>query len=372
MSSGTADRLRRVQPHVRKSHLPTASPASTKDGMQQLTCTEPGNVLWQEIPEPTLLSGIEALVRPLAVARCDIDLFLTSGFIPSRGPFALGHECVAEIVALGDAVRGLRVGQRVVVSFQISCGTCPSCVAGNTGNCDQFPVLSDYGMQPLSGIEYGGMLADLLRVPFAEAMLQPVADGLDSAALGSVSDNVLDGYRAVAPHLAEAPGSEVLVVCHGLKSVPLYAVQAALALGAGRVDFASDDRESLEVAARLGARPILTDFAKRVGRYPIVVDSGITPGGLHCAIASTRPEGICHSTSFYAGGNVPMPLGKMYTLGIRFFIGRAHAVALLPEVLPLIESGRLRPQDVTTRVVPWSEAATAWLEPAIKLVVTRD
>jgi len=340
--------------------------------MQQLTCTEPGNVSWLEIPEPSMLGSGEALVRPLAVARCDIDLFLTSGFIPSKGAFALGHECVGEIVALGDAVAGLRIGQRVVVAFQISCGACRSCSHGNTGNCDEYPVLSDYGMQPLSGVEYGGMLTDLVRVPYAAAMLQPVSDALDPVALASVSDNVLDGYRAVAPHLAAEPGSDVLIVSHGLKSVPLYATQAAIALGAGRVDFASNDREALEIAERLGARPVLTEFAKRQGRYPIVVDAGLTTEGLHYAIASTRPEGICHSTSFYAGGNVPMPLGKMYTLGIRFFIGRAHAVALLPQVMPLIESGRLRPQDVTTRVVPWQEASTAWLEPAIKLVVTRN
>ena len=79
------------------------------------------------------------------------------------------------------------------------------------------------------------------------------------------------------------------------------------------------------------------------------------------------------STNWFgrAGGNIPMPLGKMYTLGIRFVIGRAHAVALLPAVMPLIESGRLRPQEVTTRVVSWEDAAQAWLEPTIKLVVTR-
>jgi len=59
-------------------------------------------------------------------------------------------------------------------------------------------------------------------------------------------------------------------------------------------------------------------------------------------------------------------------LGIRFFVGRAHAVALLPEVMPLIEQGRLRPQDVTTRVVAWEDAPQAFLEPAIKLVVRRE
>jgi alcohol dehydrogenase len=340
--------------------------------MRQLTCTEPGTIEWRDVPEPKIHGDREALVRPLAVARCDIDLFLTSGFIPQRGPFALGHECVAEIVALGNAVGGLEVGQRVVVAFQVSCGTCRSCRAGHSANCDELPPLSDYGMQPLSGVEYGGMLSDVVRVPYAEAMLVPVAPELDSVALGSVSDNVLDGYRAVAPHLADLPGVEVLVVSHGLKSIPLYAVQAAIALGAGRVDFASDDGEVLELAERLGARPVRTAFGKPERRYPIVVEGGITPAGLGYAVRSTAPEGVCQSTSFYAGGEMPLPLGRMYTLGIRFVIGRAHSAAVLPALMPLIEQGRLRPQDVTTRVVDWEDAPVAYLEPAVKLVVRRN
>ena len=253
----------------------------------------------------------------------------------------------------------------------MSCGACASCAGGNTANCDRVPTLSDYGMQPLSGVEYGGMLSDRVRVPFAEAMLAPLSPSLEPAALASVSDNVLDGYRAVAPHLKVLPGAEVLVVSHGIPSIPLYAVQAALALGAARVDFASNDEQSLERAERLGARPVATDFGKPEGRYPIVVDAGLSPEGLRYAIRSTRPEGICQSTSFYPGADVPVPLGRMYTLGIRFFIGRCHACALLPEVVPLLESGRLRPGEVTTRVVSWDEAAEAFLEPTIKLVVRR-
>jgi alcohol dehydrogenase len=66
-----------------------------------------------------------------------------------------------------------------------------------------------------------------------------------------------------------------------------------------------------------------------------------------------------------------MPLGRLYTLGIRFLTGRAHAAALLPRVMPLIEAGRLRPADITTRVVDWEDAPTAYVEPAIKLVVRR-
>lgn len=339
--------------------------------MRQLTCTAPGKIEWREVPAPELGGDGEALVRPLAVARCDIDRFLTGGVFPSDAPFALGHECVGEITALGDGVRGLEVGQRVVVAFQVSCGACPACGAGHSGVCERMPVLSDYGMRPLSGVEYGGMLSDRVRVPFAEAMLHPVPDGLDPADLASVSDNVLDGFRAVAPHLEAAPGSEVLVVAHGLPSIPLYAVQAARALGAARVDFASNDPEALALAERLGARPVATDFGKPEGRYPIVVDAGLSPEGLRYAVASTRPEGTCQCVSFYAGPGTPLPLGRMYTLGIRFLVGRAHACALLPRVVPLVAAGRLRPGEVTTRRVAWEDAPEAFGEPAVKLVVER-
>lgn len=119
--------------------------------MRQLTCTGLQEVEWRDVPEPQLGGDGEALIRPLAVARCEIDPFLIAGFIPSPAPFALGHEAVAEIVSLGDSVRGLQIGQRVVVSFQVSCGRCASCGAGISGNCDAYPVLSDYGMMPLSG-----------------------------------------------------------------------------------------------------------------------------------------------------------------------------------------------------------------------------
>jgi alcohol dehydrogenase len=339
--------------------------------MRQLTCLEAGKLDWVEVPEPRLQGDGEALIRPLAVARCDIDRFLTAGMFPLRGPFALGHEGVAEIVALGDGVRGLEVGQRVVVSFQVSCGRCARCRAGRTAVCEAMPTLSDYGMQPLSGVEYGGMLSDLVRVPFAEAMLQRVPAGADSVALASVSDNVPDGYRAVAPHLAAQPGAEVLIVSHGVASIPLYAAQAALALGASRVDFATNDTESLAVAECLGAHPLLTDFAKPPRNWPIVVDAGLSPEGLQYAVRATEPEGVCQCVSFYAGPATPLPLGRMYTLGVRFCVGRCHAAALLPEVLDLIAAGRLHPEAVTTQAVDWEEAPRAFLEPAIKLVVTR-
>ena len=340
--------------------------------MRQLTCTGKNELEWREVPDPQLQHDHDAIVRPLAVARCEIDPFLTSGLFEAEAPFAVGHESVAEIVALGDGISGLELGQLAVVAFQVSCGSCSTCVAGHSANCEQYPVLSDYGMQPLSGVEYGGMLSDGVRVPHAQAMLCPVPEGIDPVALASVSDNVLDGYRTVAPHLGERPGAEVLVVCHGSRSIALYATQAALALGASKVDFASDDADARDLAAKLGAHPIETDFARREGRYSIVADCGARAEGLRYAIESTAAEGICHSATYLPVGEVGLPLGKLYTLGIQFLIGRAHAVSLLPEVMQLIGERRLRPEEVTTRVVGWEDAPTAWLEDSIKLVVTRD
>ena len=138
----------------------------------------------------------------------------------------------------------------------------------------------------------------------------------------------------------------MLIVSHGLPSIPLYAAQAALALGARRVDFASDDEESLALAERLGAHP-LRDRLRQAPADAIRSWStpAFAPAGLDYALRATEPEGICQSVSFYPGRAMPLPLGRMYTLGIRFFVGRCHAAALLPEVVPLIERGRLRPGE---------------------------
>jgi threonine dehydrogenase-like Zn-dependent dehydrogenase len=187
-----------------------------------------------------------------------------------------------------------------------------------------------------------------------------------------VPDNVADGYRGVARHLAARPGSDVLIAIHGTPSIGLYAAQCAMALDAASVTVASDDDRVLELGRTLGAAAVRTDFERRGARYPIVVDCGVLEKGLHFAIASTEPEGICQSVSYYPAATEPLPLGRMYTLGVQLFMGRAHSVALIPEVLGLIETGRLEPAMVTTTVVDWADAAGAYVDDTIKLVVRRE
>ncbi|MGH9286804.1 MAG: zinc-dependent alcohol dehydrogenase [Acidimicrobiales bacterium] len=340
--------------------------------MRQLTCTAPGAVEWLDVPEPSIVDPTDALVRPVAVARCEIDPFLVLAGPRGEDGFALGHEAVVEVMAAGPQVGGLGVGELALPSFQISCGACPTCRRGHTANCERYPVLSDFGMQPLSGVEYGGMLSDLVRVPHAHAMLTPLPAGLDPVAVASVPDNVVDGYRAVAPHLRQRPGADVLVACHGTPGIGLYAAQSALALGAGTVTVAGADDEILALAERIGATPMPTDFADRTAKWPIVVDCGHRVEGLHWAIRATEPEGTLHSVSYYAAEPmVPLPLGRLYTLGINFRIGRAHSATLIAEVIDLVAAGRLHPEQVTTSVIDWEEAPDRYTDDTVKLIVSR-
>jgi len=335
--------------------------------MRRLEIIGKGAVRWADAPAPALAGDGDALVRPLAVAMCDLDAAWLAGMIPFQDPFPLGHECIAEVLEVGDAVRGTRPGDIVVVPFQISCGACEACVAGRTGNCRSVPRGSAYGMQPLGGA-WGGALADVLGVPYADAMLVPLAAGLEPAAVASVADNVPDGYRAVAAPLAAAPGAEVLVVGGFARSVGLYAAACAKALGAARVVYADTDAGRLERAAALGAEPVEAGEPK-LGRFPVTVDASGRHDGLHAALRSTAADGVCTSVAIYFEPATPVPLLEMYTRGCTLHTGRCHARALIPEVLALIGDGRLDPALVTSAVVGFDDAEAALAELPTKLVL---
>jgi threonine dehydrogenase-like Zn-dependent dehydrogenase len=345
-------------------------------GVRQLEITGARSVRWNEAAAPALTGDGEALVRPLAVAMCDLDAAFLSGVVPIGEPFPLGHECVASVLEIGDAVRGVVPGDVVVVPFQISCGRCAACVAGRTGNCETVPRGSAYGMQPLGG-PWGGALADVLRVPFADAMLVPLGGGLDPVAVASVADNVPDGYRAVAGPLAAAPGADVLVVGGWARSVGLYAAACAVALGAERVVYADVDPGRLERAAAVGAEPLALPVSDdgapawpaKLGRFPVTVDASGHHGGLHAALRSTAPDGNCTSVAIYFEPATPLPLLEMYTRGCTLHTGRCHARALIPEVLALIAGGRLDPTLVTSAVIGFDDAEAALTEPPTKLVL---
>src|SRR5260221_13461792 len=135
--------------------------------MEHLVREGRGRVRGQE-PAALRLSGPDAaIVRPLAVATCDLDVGVLRGSFPLAGPYPFGHEAVAEVRAVGENVRSVAPGDRVVVPFQISCGVCPACSQGRTGNCAAHPRMSTYGLGAMGGLAWGGLLADEALVPHA-------------------------------------------------------------------------------------------------------------------------------------------------------------------------------------------------------------
>jgi len=103
--------------------------------MRQLTFIGPGKLEWWDVVAPQIRAASDAIVRPIAVARCDLDYAMVTGAAPLPGPFAFGHECAGEVVEVGDAVTNVKPGDKVVVPFQISCGACDHCLRGWTNAC---------------------------------------------------------------------------------------------------------------------------------------------------------------------------------------------------------------------------------------------
>ena len=336
--------------------------------MRQLTFVEKGKLEWRDGPDPRLEGDGQALVRPLALATCDIDTAFVQGRAPVGGAFAFGHECVGEVMDVGDSVASVKPGDLVSVPFQVSCGECEACRAGRTGNCDSVPRLSMYGL-PVGPQTYGGFASDAVNVPYADAMLVPIPDGVEPSAVASLSDNIPDAWRTVAPALEAAPGAPVLIAM-GAGSIALYAISIALALGAERVDVVGGRPRDRELAAELGANVLDQEFPDRMGFYPITVDASADPAGIACALRSTDADGICTSIGIYFEPT-PLPLLDMFTQGITFVTGRPHVRGLMPEVLELVREGKFDPDPVTASKVDWDDGAEALSDLRAKTVLTR-
>jgi threonine dehydrogenase-like Zn-dependent dehydrogenase len=341
--------------------------------MYQLMFEAAGEYAWRDAPDPEITKPEQAILRPVAVACCDLDVAVAEGRLPMPPGHAVGHEGVAEVVAVGDAVRDVKVGDRVIVPFQISCGTCAACLRGVTGSCASLPLMAMYGMAPLAGLDGGGFMADLVLVPYADAMLVPLADTVDPVAVASLSDNIPDGWRAVAPYRAELAAldpADRRVLVAGRRSIGLYAAAFAAAFGA-HVDYVDTDPQRLAMAEKLGAT--VHDKPKpdkSLEAYPITVHTTADPAVLAATMRATWPDGVCTDTGIYYQGAVEMPLLSMYTRGLRFVTGRVNARAVIPEILDLI-AARCDLAPAVDRVIAWGDAPQAWPAMTGKTVYVR-
>ncbi|MFM9376808.1 zinc-binding dehydrogenase [Gordonia sp. VNK21] len=334
--------------------------------MRELTYTGRWQAEWRDAPDPVIDGPGQAIVSPVAATTCDVDSQILAGHGPIPAPYALGHECVARVVEISEDVTSVTPGQLVVVPWSISCGTCDQCSVGHTAHCTAVPDMAMYGT-PIGG-NWGGLLSDLVKVPFADAMLVPLLDGLDPIAMASASDNWTLAWRLVAPHLQRTPGASVLVVARG--SIGLYVCDIARALGASDVLYVSPNSEHRSLAETFGARTA-AEIAPIHKGFDLAVEATGRVDQLAVAAQSLKPEGFCESAgNHFRPGE--LPLLAMYLNSVNLRIARDNVRPNIPAALELAAAGEVDPRAVVSDVFDWEELPERIVERHAKPVFTRD
>ncbi|MDQ0577759.1 alcohol dehydrogenase catalytic domain-containing protein [Agromyces albus] len=370
--------------------------------MKAVTWHAARDVRVEEVPEPSVLEPTDAVIRVTSAAICGSDLHLYDVLGPfmHRGDI-LGHEAMGVVEDIGDAVRRVAVGDRVVVPFVIACGHCFMCAKGLTTQCETTQDVDRgtgamlYGYTELYGSVPGGQ-AEFLRVRLADANAQVVGRDLPDERYLFLSDILPTAWQGVR-YADVAPGDSLAVLGLG----PVGQLVARIAKHEGVRVFAIEPVvERRLMAERYGAEVFdLTDDAITAirdatdGRGPdAVVDAvgleahgspgaafaqnavGVMPSGiakqvmtkagidrlaaLHLAIDLVRRGGTVSVSGVYGGTLDPMPLLRIFDKQLTFRFGQSNVHRWISELLPLAEqeSDPLGLEDLATHRVPLDRA----------------
>lgn len=357
------------------------------------------------VPDPQILNGRDGIIKITSTAICGSDLHLYNGYIPTmQEGDILGHEFMGEVVEVGSEIKNLKVGDRVVVPFTISCGNCFFCKKELWSLCDNsnptpemLETLAGYSGSSLFGYShmYGGFAggqAEYVRVPFADVGPIKVPDHLPDDKVLFLSDIFPTGYMA-AENCDIQEGDTVAV--WGAGPVGQFAVKSAFMLGAEKVVLIDhyDDRLAL---ARENNENLVTinfdneDVYERLleltgGRGP---DSCIDAVGLESHgtspdalldyakaatfLATDRPHALRQAIfCCRKGGTVSVPgvyggfldkfnFGAAFGKGLTFKMGQTHMHKYMPKLLSEIEEGNIDPTFVISHRMKLSEAPLAY------------
>ena len=337
--------------------------------MQHVVFVEPGKLEWRATRAAALQGPNEAIVRPIVVGRCDLDTLYLSGRMPLAGGEPIGHEVIAEVVEPGEnAARRLHVGQRVIVSAQICCGRCNACRRGSTGRCEMAPFGASFGMGRAG--DYGGGLADLMRIPFADAMLVPIPSNAEPLSMIGLADMSTDAWRAIGPALRQRPGAAVLVLGGAAPVIGIYAAGMAVSLGAGLVDYVDHDAKRRERAAAYGARTMADMEESDHHSYEVVVDASGNAERLLSGLHRIAPDAIVTAVSPDTKG-VTFPMLELYMKGVTYKVGRPDCRAGHDGALHAWSVCGFDPNIVKPTIYPFARAHEAWCDPAVYVAVSR-
>jgi threonine dehydrogenase-like Zn-dependent dehydrogenase len=353
----------------------------------------------EEVPDPKILNRKDAILKVTSAAICGSDLHLYNGFIPTmeKGDI-LGHEFMGEIVEVGPDVKKRKVGDRVVASFPISCGSCFFCEQELFSLCENsnpnaWMAEKMFGHSPCGIYGYSHMLggfaggqAEYVRVPFADIGTIKVPDGLTDEQVLFLSDIFPTGYMA-AENCDIKPGDTVAV--WGCGPVGQFAIRSAYLLGAERVIAIDRFPERLQMAESSGAETIdytelnVYDTLMEMtgGRGP---DSCIDAVGMEAhttgpmyaydrvkqalmlendrpfvireAIMACRNGGTVSIPGVYGGFDDKIPMGSLMNRALKVKTGQTHVQHYMEPLLARVQNGEIDPSFVITHTVRLDDA----------------
>lgn len=353
----------------------------------------------EEVPDPKILNRRDAIVKITSTAICGSDLHLYDGFMPTmeKGD-VLGHEFMGEIVETGSEVKDRKVGDRVVVSFPISCGSCFFCQREKYSLCENsnpnaWIAEKVMGHSPAGIFGYSHMLggfaggqAEYARVPFADVGTVKISNGLSDDQVLFLSDIFPTGYMA-AEQCDIQPGDTVAV--WGCGPVGQFAISSARLLGAERVIAIDRFPARLRMAQQNGAETInyeqagvydtLMEMTGGMGPDACIDAVGMEahapglpgvydrvkqatmlqterPHALREAIFACRKGGTVSIPGVYGGMADKIPLGPVMNKALTIKTGQTHVQHYFRPLLERIESGQIDPSFVITHRMSLDEA----------------
>lgn len=354
-----------------------------------------------QVPDPVIQDPRDAIIRITTTAICGSDLHIYDGFIPTMEEGdVLGHEFMGVVEEVGKQ-NGLKKGDRVIIPFQISCGTCYFCRRTQTALCDTTNPSAEkmkklygqsaaglFGYSHLYG-GYPGGQAEYARVPCADFGAFRVPNELTDEQVIFLTDIFPTGFMA-AENCGIEPGQTVAV--WGCGPVGQFAIRSAFLLGAGRVIAMDNVPERLEMARNAGAEVVNDDedLQERLveltgGRGPDhCIDAvGMEAHGttldaiydrvktavmletdrshaLRSAIQACAKGGTVSIPGVYGGLLDKFPLGAAFAKGLTLKMGQTNVHRYLPRLLDYILSGKIDPSFVITHCIPLDNATDAY------------
>jgi 2-desacetyl-2-hydroxyethyl bacteriochlorophyllide A dehydrogenase len=343
--------------------------------MRAVTFQAPGEVRVIEVPEPELLLATDAIVRIEATGVCGSDLHIYHGRVQIEPGFTIGHEYVGTVLEIGEDVREVSVGDRVLGCFQTACGRCYFCRNGLFHKCDSSRT---FGHGATLG-SLQGTQAERALVPSADLVLRRVPEGMSDDVALFAGDVMGTGFHAVVDS-GMRPGDVVAVL--GLGPVGLCAVQAARAAGAAHVIAVDSVPERLAMAESFGAQAVHLEegdprSAAReatAGRgVDVCIDAVGHPKALDLALRLTRKCGTVQAIGVYAE-RAEVHMGLLWIKSLHVCAGHANVIGHVDRVLALMDAGVLDPGPLVTHHMSLDDASEAYAlydrREALKIVLT--